>query len=40
MLLSVKCFFLRLAMEELLDFFDRVDREELDDSWKIPELFM
>lgn len=33
-------FFCRLVMEELLDFFDRVDRDELDESWKIPELFM
>ncbi|OZC06166.1 hypothetical protein X798_06853, partial [Onchocerca flexuosa] len=30
----------RLVMEELLDFFDRVDREERDHSWKKPALFM
>ncbi|VDK79733.1 unnamed protein product [Litomosoides sigmodontis] len=30
----------RLVMEELLDFFDRVDREEQDHSWKNPALFM
>ncbi|VIO89361.1 conserved hypothetical protein [Brugia malayi] len=30
----------RLVMEELLDFFDRVDREEQDYSWKKPALFM
>ncbi|MCP9265256.1 Integrator complex subunit 9-like protein [Dirofilaria immitis] len=30
----------RLVMEELLDFFDRVDREERDHSWKKPSLFM
>ncbi|VBB30081.1 unnamed protein product [Acanthocheilonema viteae] len=30
----------RLVMEELLDFFDRVDREERDQSWKNPALFM
>uniref|UniRef100_A0A0R3S6C7 Beta-Casp domain-containing protein n=1 Tax=Elaeophora elaphi TaxID=1147741 RepID=A0A0R3S6C7_9BILA len=30
----------RLVMEELLDFFGRVDREERDHSWKKPALFM
>ncbi|VDK68003.1 unnamed protein product [Gongylonema pulchrum] len=27
-------------MEELLDFFDRADREIKDNSWKKPDLFM
>ncbi|VDM96142.1 unnamed protein product [Thelazia callipaeda] len=30
----------RLVMEELLDFFDRVDREKQNDFWKNPSLFM
>uniref|UniRef100_A0A915Q0A4 Beta-Casp domain-containing protein n=1 Tax=Setaria digitata TaxID=48799 RepID=A0A915Q0A4_9BILA len=30
----------RLVIEELLDFFDRVDRGERDDTWKNPALFM